>query len=102
MIEKKKFKASKSGIYSDIENRYLEYMGDKYDISMKDETLIKDLGSILVNNTKTIHINILEKQSDFFVFESSAYSKLSRFTNHQLWIFGYLRDKWVLSRFNLN
>lgn len=61
-----------------------------------------DIREILRKGTnKTIHFNILEKNSDLLVFETSEYSKLLEFTNHYLWIFRLVNDKWNLIRYRV-
>lgn len=105
-METKQFNVSQSRIYPDIRDKYLDYIGERYNMFNSDDTLKRDLREILRNGTsKTIHINILEKESDFLVFETSEYSTLLEtlleFTNHYLWIFRLVNDKWNLIRYRV-
>lgn len=102
-METKQFNVSQSRIYPDIRAKYLDYMGEQYDMFISDDTLKKDLREILRNGTnKTIHFNILEKDSDLLVFETSEYNKLLEFINHHLWIFKLVNDnKWNLIRYRV-
>ena len=91
-MKTKQFNVSQSRIYPDIRDKYLD----------SDDTLKNDLREILRKGTnKTIHFNILEKNSDLLVFETSEYSKLLEFTNHYLWIFRLVNDKWNLIRYRV-
>lgn len=75
-------------------------MEKRYKGFISDDTLKKDLREILRKGTnKTIHFNILEKDSDLLIFETSEYSTLLEFTNHYLWIFRLVNDKWNLIRY---
>lgn len=100
-METKQFNVSQSGrIYPDIRDKYLDYMGEQYNMFTSDDTIKKDLREILRNGTnKIIHFNILEKESDFLVFETSEYNKQLEFINHYLWIFRLVNDKWNLIRY---
>lgn len=101
-MKTKQFNVSQSRIYPDIRDKYLDYMGEQYNMFISDDTLKKDLREILRKGTnKTIHFNILEKNSDLLVFETSEYSKLLEFTNHYLWIFRLINDKWDLIRYRV-
>lgn len=101
-METKQFNVSQSRIYPDIRDKYLDYMRERYNPNISDDTLKKDLREILRNGTnKTIHFNILEKDSDLLVFETSEYSKLLEFINHYLWIFKLVNDKWNLIRYQV-
>lgn len=96
-MKTKQFNVSQSRIYPDIRDKYLDYMREQYNMFISDDTLKNDLREILRKGTnKTIHFNILEKNSDLLVFETSEYSKLLEFTNHYLWIFRLVNDKWNL------
>lgn len=98
----KQFNVSQSRIYPDIRDKYLDYMREQYNDFNSDDTIKKDLREILRKGTnKTIHINILEKNSDFLVFETSGYNKLLEFINHYLWIFRLVNDKWNLIRYRV-
>lgn len=100
-MKTKQFNLSKSRIYPDIRDKYLDYMEKRYNVFISDDTLKKDLREILRKGTnKTIHFNILEKDSDLLIFETSEYSTLLEFTNHYLWIlFRFVNDKWNLIRY---
>lgn len=100
-METKQFNVSQSGrIDPDIRDKYRDYMEEQYNMFNSDDTLKRDLREILRNGTdKTIHFNILEKDSDFLVFETSEYNKLLEFINHYLWIFRLVNDKWNLIRY---
>lgn len=100
-METKQFNVSQSSrIYPDIRDKYRDYMGEQYSMFTSDDTLKRDLREILRNGTdKTIHFNILEKNSDFLVFETSEYNELYEFINHYLWIFRLINDKWDLIRY---
>ena len=102
-MKMKQFNVSQSSrIYPDIRDKYLDYMREQYYMFISDDTLKKDLREILRNGTnKTIHFNILEKNSDFLVFETSEYNKLLEFINHYLWIFRLINDKWDLIRYRV-
>ena len=106
-METKQFNLSQSGrIYPDIRDKFLDYMGEQYNMFTSDDGIKKDLREILRKGTnKTIHINILEKESDFLVFETSEYSTeystLLEFINHYLWIFRLVNDKWNLIRYSV-
>lgn len=103
-MKTKQFNVSQSGIYPDIRDKYLDYMGEQYKMFISDDTLKNDLREILrkgTNTNKTIHFNILEKNSDLLVFETSEYRKLLGFTNHYLWIFRLVNDKWNLIRYRV-
>ena len=101
-MKTKQFNVSQSRIYPDIGDKYLDYMGEQYNMFISDDTLKNDLGEILQKGTnKTIHFNILEKNSDLLVFETSEYSTLLKFTNHYLWIFRLVNDKWNLIRYRV-
>lgn len=101
-MKTKQFNVSQSRIYPDIRYKYLDYMGEQYNMFISDDTLKNDLGEILRKGTnKTIHFNILEKNSDLLVFETSEYSTLLEFTNHYLWIFRLVNDKWDLIRYRV-
>lgn len=98
----KQFNVSQSRIYPDIRDKYLDYMREQYNMFTSDDTIKKNLREILRKGTnKTIHFNILEKESDFLVFETSEYSKLLGFINHYLWIFRLVNDKWNLIRYRV-
>lgn len=102
----KQFNVSQSRIDPDIRDKYLDYLRERYkeryDIFVSDDTLKDDLREILRNGTnKTIHFNILEKNSDLLVFETSEYNKLLEFINHYLWIFRLVNDKWNLIRYRV-
>lgn len=101
-MKTKQFNVSQSRIYPDIRDKYLDYMGEQYNGFISDDTLKKDLREILRKGTtnKTIHFNILEKNSDLLVFETSEY-RLLEFTNHYLWIFRLVNDKWNLIRYRV-
>lgn len=99
-MKTKQFNLSKSRIYPDIRDKYLDYMEKRYNGFISDDTLKKDLREILQKGTnKTIHFNILEKDSDLLIFETSEYSTLLKFTSHYLWIFRLVNDKWNLIRY---
>lgn len=102
-METKQFNVSQSSrIDPDIRDKYLDYMREQYDMFTSDDALKKDLREILRKGTnKTIHFNILEKDSDFLVFETSEYNKLLEFINHYLWIFRLVNDKWNLIRYEV-
>lgn len=101
-MKTKQFNVSQSRIYPDIRDKYLDYMGEQYNMFLSDDTLKNDLREILRKGTnKTIHFNILEKNSDLLVFETSEYSTLLEFTNHYLWIFRLVNDKWDLIRYRV-
>lgn len=106
-MKTKQFNVSQSRIYPDIRDKYRDYMGERYNMFISDDTLKKDLREILRNGTNrtihfnTIHFNILEKDSDLLVFETSEYSKLFEFINHYLWIFRLVNDKWNLIRYEV-
>lgn len=107
-MKTKQFNVSQSRIYPDIRDKYLDYMGEQYNMFILDDTLKNDLREILClreilrkGTNKTIHFNILEKNSDLLVFETSEYSKLLEFTNHYLWIFRLVNDKWDLIRYRV-
>lgn len=101
-MKTKQFNVSQSRIYPDIRAKYLDYMGEQYNMFISDDTLKKDFSEILRKGTnKTIHFNILEKNSDLLVFETSEYSTLLEFTNHYLWIFRLVNDKWNLIRYRV-
>lgn len=102
-METKQFNVSQSSrIYPDIRDKYRDYMGERYNMFTSDDTLKKDLREILREGTnKTIHFNILEKESDFLVFETSEYNTLLEFINHYLWIFRLVNDKWNLIRYQV-
>lgn len=101
-MKTKQFNVSQSRIYPDIRDKYLDYMREQYNMFISDDTLKKDLREILRKGTnKTIHFNILEKNSDLLVLETSEYSKLLEFTNHYLWIFRLVNDKWNLIRYRV-
>lgn len=104
-MKTKQFNVSQSRIYPDIRDKYLDYiryMREQYNMFTSDDTLKRDLREILRKGTnKTIHINILEKDSDFLVFETSEYSTLLEFINHYLWIFRLVNDKWNLIRYRV-
>lgn len=101
-MKTKRFNVSQSRIYPDIRDKYLDYMGEQYNMFISDDTLKNDLRKILRKGTnKTIHFNILEKNSDLLVFETSEYSTLLGFTNHYLWIFRLVNDKWNLIRYRV-
>lgn len=99
----KQFNVSQSGrIDPDIRDKYRDYMREQYNMFTSDDTLKKDLREILRNGIdKTIHFNILEKNSDFLVFETSEYNELLEFINHYLWIFRLINDKWDLIRYRV-
>lgn len=99
-MKTKQFNLSKSRIYPDIRDKYLDYMEKRYNGFISDDTLKKDLREILRKGTnKTVHFNILEKDSDLLIFETSEYSTLLEFTNHYLWIFRLVNYKWNLIRY---
>lgn len=99
-METKQFNLSQSRIYPDIRDKYLDYMEKRYKEFNSDDTLKRDLREILRKGTnKTIHFNILEKDSDLLIFETSEYSTLLEFINHYLWIFRLVNDKWNLIRY---
>lgn len=99
-MKTKQFNLSKSRIYPDIKEKYLDYMEKRYNWFISDDTLKKDLREILRKGTnKTVHFNILEKDSDLLIFETSEYSTLLEFTNHYLWIFRLVNHKWNLIRY---
>lgn len=99
-MKTKQFNLSRSRIYPDTRDKYLDYMEKRYKGFISDDTLKKDLREILRKGTnKTIHFNILEKDSDLLIFETSEYSTLLEFTNHYLWIFRLVNDKWNLIRY---
>lgn len=108
-MKTKQFNVSQSRIYPDIRDKYLDYMGEQYNMFILDDTLKNDLREILRireilrkgTNKTIIHFNILEKNSDLLVFETSEYSKLLEFTNHYLWIFRLVNDKWNLIRYRV-
>ena len=102
-METKQFNVSQSTrIDPDIRDKYQNYMVEQYDMFISDDFLKRDLREILRNGTnKTIHFNILEKDSDLLVFETSEYSTLLEFTNHYLWIFRLVNDKWNLIRYRV-
>lgn len=101
-MKTKKFKVTQSRIYPDIKDKYLDYMEEQYNMFIPDETLKDDLKSILSKGkNKTVHINILEKGSDLLLFESSDYSSLTEFTNHQVWLLRFTNTKWELNRYNV-
>lgn len=101
-MKTKQFNVSQSRIYPDIRGKYLDYMGEQYNMFISDDTLKNDLREILRKGTnKIIHFNILEKNSDLLVFETSEYSTLLEFTNHYLWIFRLVNDKWNLIRYRV-
>lgn len=107
-MKTKQFNVSQSRIYPDIRDKYLDYMGEQYNMFISDDTLKNDLREILQlreiirkGTNKTIHFNILEKNSNLLVFETSEYSKLLEFTNHYLWIFMLVNDKWDLIRYRV-
>lgn len=101
-MKTKQFNLSRSRIYPDIRDKYLDYMEKRYKGFISDDTLKKDLREILRKGTnKTIHFNILEKDSDLLIFETSEYSTLLGFTNHYLWIFRLVNDKWNLIRYRI-
>lgn len=111
-MKTEQFNVSQSRIYPDIRDKYLDYMREQYNMFISDDTLKKDLREILRKGTnKTIHFNILEKNSDLLVileknsdllvFETSEYSTLLEFTNHYLWIFRLVNDKWDLIRYRV-
>lgn len=101
-MKTKQFNVRNSRIYPDIKEKYLDYMEKRYNMFISDDGLKNDLREILRKGTnKTIHFNILEKNSDFLVFETSEYSTLFEFTNHYLWIFRLIYNKWVLTRYNV-
>lgn len=100
-MKTKQFKVSQSRIYPDIRDKYLDYMGEQYNMFISDDTLKKGLREILRKGpNKTIHFNILEKNLDLLVFETSEY-RLLEFTNHYLWIFRLVNDKWNLIRYRV-
>lgn len=103
-METKQFNVSQSIIYPDIDirDKYLDYMREQYNMFTSDDTLKKDLREILQRGTnKVIHFNILEKNSDLLIFETSEYNKLLEFINHYLWILRLINenDKWDLIRY---
>lgn len=102
-MKTKQFNVSQSRIYPDTRDKYLDYMGEQYNMFISDDTLKSDLREILrkgTNTNKTIHFNILEKNSDLLVFETSEY-RILEFTNHYLWIFRLVNDKWNLIRYRV-
>ena len=100
-MKTKQFNVSQSRIYPDIREN-LDYMEKRYNMFISNDTLKKDLREILRKGTnKTIHFNILEKNSDLLIFETSEYSTLIEFTNHYLWIFRLVNDKWNLIRYRV-
>lgn len=102
-MKTKQFNVSQSRIYPDIRDKYLDYMREQYNMFISDDTLKNDLREILrkgTNTNKTIHFNILEKNSDLLVFETSEY-RLLEFTSHYLWIFRLVNDKWNLIRYRV-
>ena len=100
-MKTKQFNLSKSRIYPDIRDKYLDYMEKRYNMFISDDILKNDLREILRKGTnKTLHFNILEKNSDLLVFETSEY-RLLEFTNHYLWIFRLVNDKWSLIRYRV-
>lgn len=106
-MKTKQFNVSQSRIYPDTRDKYLDYMGEQYNMFISDDTLKNDLREILLREilrkgtNKTLHFNILEKNSDFLVFETSEYSTLLEFINHYLWIFRLVNDKWNLIRYRV-
>lgn len=101
-MKTKQFNVSQSRIYPDIRDKYLDYMEKQYNMFTSDDTLKKDLREILRKGTnKTIHFKILEKDSNLLIFETSEYSTLLEFTNHYLWIFRLVNDKWNLIRYSV-
>lgn len=107
-MKTKQFNVSKSRtrIDPDIRDKYRDYMEKQYNMFTSDDTLKNDLRKILRKGTnKTIHFNILEKDSDFLVFETSEYSTqletLLEFINHYLWIFRLTNDKWDFIRYEV-
>lgn len=101
-METKQFNVSQSRIDPDIRDKYRDYMGEQYNMFTSDDTVKKDLREILRKGTdKNIHFNILEKESDFLVFETSEYNKLLEFINHYLWIFRLINGKWNLIRYRV-
>lgn len=98
----KQFNVIQSRIDPDIREKYLDYMREQYDMFVSDDTLKRDLREILRKGTnKNIHFNILEKELDFLVFETSEYNKQLEFINHYLWIFRLVNDKWNLIRYSV-
>ena len=101
-MKTKQFNVSQSRIYPDIKEKYLDYMEKRYNGFISNDTLKKDFGEILRKCTnKTIHFNILEKNSDLLIFETSEYGTLLELTNHYLWIFRLVNDKWNLIRYRV-
>lgn len=102
-MKTKQFNVSQFRIYPDILSLISGYMGEQYNMFISDDILKNDLREILRKSTnKIIHFNILEKNSDLLVFETSEYSKLLlEFTNHYLWIFRLVNDKWNLIRYRV-
>lgn len=98
----KQFNVSQSRIDPDIRDKYRDYMGEQYNMFTSDDTLKRDLREILRKGTnKAIHFNILEKDSDLLVFETSEYNTQLEFINHYLWIFKLVNDKWNLIRYSV-
>lgn len=96
-MKTKQFNVSQSSIYPDIREKYLDYMNEQYSMFISDDELKNDLREIIRKGTnKTVHLNILEKNSDFLAFETSEYSTLFEFTNHSLWIFRLMNKEWNL------
>lgn len=59
-MKTKQFNVSQSRIYPDIRDKYLDYMGEQYNMFISDDTLKNDLREILRKGTnKTIHFNIV-------------------------------------------
>lgn len=101
-MKTKQFNVSQSRIYPDIRDQYLDYMREQYDMFTSDDTVKRDLREILQKGTdRPIHFNILEKESDLLVFETSEYNHLLEFINHYLWLFRLVNDKWNLIRYKV-
>lgn len=102
-MKPKQFNVSQSRIDPDIRDKYQNYMRELYDMFTSDDTIKNNLREILRKGTnKTIHFNILEKDSDLLIFETSEYNKQLEFINHYLWIFKLVNDnKWNLIRYEV-
>lgn len=54
-MKTKQFNVSQSRIYPDIRDKYLDYMGEQYNMFISDDTLKNDLREILRKGTNKNH-----------------------------------------------
>lgn len=101
-MDKKKFKFSTTSTLGDVEESYLKFMGDNYNLEEK-ELLAKFKELASSKNHITLHAEIMVNDLNRIVIQTVKFNKsTNEYYDHMLWVFVKIfSDKygWVLYRF---